>query len=50
MLFGVFLYMLHFPKVDLSTQDKIHFVALGDWGDGHLDQVVVVIASMMASV
>ena len=37
------------PKVDLSGQDKIHFIALGDWGDGHIDQVVLVIASMMVS-
>jgi len=31
-------------QVDLSTQDKIHFVALGDWGDGHIDQEEVATA------
>ena len=36
--------------MDLSGQDKIHFIALGDWGDGHIDQVGLVVAAMMASV
>ena len=30
--------------MELAIQDKIHFVAIGDWGTGHLDQQEVATA------
>ena len=31
-------------QVELANPDKIHFVAIGDWGSGHLDQEEVATA------